>query len=95
MQDNMGNEVPTDLVLMPDIENLSDAELIVVVDAVWYDAMVPTGGGCEIALLCVSENAIDSLSCDTIDDYDGPIHEIMYVNDVLKRWSIEDGFYHA
>lgn len=92
MIDNYGEKVPADLVLMPDINQLSFDNIKLVVDAIWYDAIVGTD---EIVLLCVSEEAIYSLSCDSLDAYDTPIIKIMRVNDVLKRWGEEDGFYHA
>lgn len=95
MKDQYKNEMPDDLVSMPSIEFLSDNEIKTVVNANWYDAY--DGEDCGFSSwLCVSAKAIDYLSEDAIEDYiDRPIKEILLVNDILKRWSIEDGFYHA
>lgn len=95
MKDNYGCEIPTDLVLMPDIEYLNDDDLRLVVDAVWYDVFTGLEPFDDIPALCISSKEINGLCDDSIDDYDGPITEVMQINEILKRWSIEDGFYHA
>lgn len=92
MIDNYGEEVPTDLVLIPDIEHFDNDEVRLIVDAVWYDVVA---GINENIWLCTSAAQINNLSDDSIDHYDGPIIEVMRINDVLKRWNDEDGFYHA
>jgi len=95
MLDQYGNEIPTDLVSMPDINFLSDEGIKIVANADWYDIYTGENYGFD-AWLCVSAKAIDYLSEENIEDcLDRPIKEVLIVNDVLKRWSEEDGFYHA
>lgn len=95
MQDNYGNEVNTDnLVLLPDIMLLGDSEIKVMVNAKWYDVIFENGQ----TFLCADYFEIDGMAEDSIVgciEPKGGINEIMLINEVLKRWSEEDGFYHA
>lgn len=94
MKDNYGEQVPDDLVLIPVIEHLDESKIKMVVNADWYDVIVYMGDGETCTVLCVSADAVDFLSEDTLS---GEPVEILRVNDVLKRWDAEsgDGFYHA
>lgn len=92
MKDQYDEEVPNDLVTMPCITHLDDADIKLVANATWYDVLVDMGDNEEVEILCVSAKAIDYLS---EDDLCGEPKEILRVNDVLKRWSEEDNFYHA
>lgn len=83
--DQNGNPIPLDLVTVPIPHSLShDA----VMAADWYDA-----GG----VLLVSAGAIDCASeNDPVDSgIDLAAVRVYKVDDCLKRWSSEDGYYHA
>jgi len=90
MLDNYGEQVPDDLVLMPDISLLIDADIKLVVNVNWYDVILED----ESVWLCISAKAIDYLE-ESDPNFEQPIIEIMRINDVLKRWSVEEGIYHA
>ncbi len=94
VSDQYGGKVETNkLVLLPDINLLDDNEIKVVVNADWYDVHLEDGS----VFLCADFRAIQYLSDCGIEDciVDNGLSEVMRVNDILKRWSIEDGFYHA
>lgn len=93
MKDNYGNLVDEkNLVLLPDIKTLDDKQIGIVVDADWYDVILEN----EMVFLCADFDKIFQLSEESLDGISySPISEIMRINDVLKRWSEEDGFYHA
>jgi hypothetical protein len=103
MKDNYGNDVPDDLVLIPDYKLLTDEQIKQVTNARWYWVIVnleskpepsdPDNGICE--LLCVSAAEIKDTPCLEEDKVCGEIEEVILINDVLKRWSAEDGFYFA
>ena len=94
MKDQYGEQVPDDLVLIPDIKHLSEKEIKIVCNVDWYDLIVYMGDNETCTILCVSAKAINFL-----DDYlpSGKPIEVLRINDVLKRWDVEssDGFYHA
>lgn len=97
MKDQYGEQVPDDLVLLPEIEHLDESEIKKVVNADWYKVWTAFEG---IPFLMVSAKAIDYLSENNLIDSIGAdvrITEMLRVNDVLKRWDTEygDGFYHA
>jgi len=83
-------------VLLPDITLLSAADVKVVEKANWYE--VWTSGRRGHAILAGAK-AIKYLSED--DPLDAGIDlnargtKVMRIADSLKRWSEEDGFYHA
>lgn len=84
-----GEPVPGDLVLMPSLEHLTDADRLLMFKADWYE---------HENVLLVSGSAIDWLSEDDPLDADidlSTVEEINQVADGLKRWNPEDGFYHA
>jgi len=94
MKDQFDENVPDDLVSLPDVDNLTDGDIKVVVNATWYDVYVT--GMLDQPVLCASAKAINHLSDYPVDG-DGEIREVLRINDVLKRWDTEygDGFYHA
>jgi len=96
MLDQYDKPIPDDLVLLPNINLLSDHNVRLVANAVWYDVEVDlepdSKENGECIILCASAEAIDYLSEDSPC---GKVVGILRVNDVLKRWSPEDGFYHA
>ena len=81
-------KIPNDLVIIPDIEGLSQGEIILVDMADWYEAD---------KIILVSAKAINYLSED--DPLDAGIVlkncEICYIDGILHRYNEEDGFYHA
>lgn len=95
MLDNYGEQVDEiALVLLPDIIDLTDEEIKIIANAKWYDVIFGNGQ----FLLCADYREIEGLCENGIVGCISPkngITEIMRVNEVLKRWSIEDGFYHA
>lgn len=88
MKDQYDNDVPSDLVLLPNIEDLTEEGAIVIDIADWYEAD---------GILMASAKAIHYLSED--DPLDAGVDlskcEIMFVNGILHRYNIIDGFYHA
>jgi hypothetical protein len=88
MLDQDGNNVPNDLVLMPNPCDLDDENIDLVYRANWYEHK---------GILLVSVKEINYLSEATIEDADETLEgvtEIMKVDDCLKRCE-EDAFYHA
>jgi len=86
MTDQYGKKVPTDLVLMPDIKLLSRREIKLVADQDWYE--------CD-GILLVSASAIHFLSEADPSEAGIVLSSVTKVNGLLKRWSLEDGWYHA
>jgi hypothetical protein len=85
MRDQYGNDVPTDLVVLPTHLGLQDTK--VVMSANWYEAN---------GILMASYKAIYGLSeSDPLEPGVLPTDQILYVAHALKRYSKEDGFYHA
>lgn len=91
MKDQYENEIPGDLVLLPDLEwaaesNLEEVELVI--KARWYEV--------NGYALCASAEEIEHLSDATFEDATGEtVVSIDYMVDCLHRYSPEDGFYHA
>lgn len=90
-KDQYGDEVPDDLVLIPDLIDLSDEEDNLVWNAKWYDVYVADGD--DVPYLTVSAKVINYLSESEVEE---TVIEILLVNDVLKRFD-ENGhtYYHA
>ena len=88
IMDQYGEQVPDDLVVLPDPQMLGEDEIKKVMDAPWYEAE---------GILMASAKAIDGLS--EFDPKDAGIDleetEVSAIDDPLKRYSKEDGFYHA
>lgn len=88
MLDNYGEQVPDDLVALTcGIDRFDDKELKIIINARWYEVWHKWGQN-----LAVSFDEVAGLIDEPLGDT--PI-EVLRVNEVLKRWSIEDGFYHA
>lgn len=89
MKTQYGEDVPDDLVLLPNPKDLMDLDLRVILAAEWYEYQ---------GILLVSGSAIDWFSeGDPLDaglDLSA-LEEIDRVAESLKRFSREDGFYHA
>lgn len=90
-KDQYDHPVPNDLVVLPCIETLHKKDIIKIEQAIWYE--------CEEKpwVIMASAQEIDYLSeVDPIDcDIDIENCTVMQINDCLKRYSEEDGFYHA
>lgn len=98
-KDQYGKVVPNDLVLLPwDVGSLSGSlrEIKIITRARWYEPGVPSF---RPILASAKELGRLSVLCDDpLDaglDVNDPQIEIWRVDDALKRWSEEDGFYHA
>jgi len=93
MNDGYGNQVDeTQLVILPDINLLNDAGVKIIVNANWYQ--ITLKDGTEFSPCAVADD-IDYLSECPADPENVGVTEILLINDVLKRWSVEDGFYSA
>lgn len=89
LYDQYDRPVPDDLVLLPDPSpGAEEAELAILMNADWYEAD---------GVLLVSGAAIDWMgSADPLDaGVDLRKVDAALVDDALKRYSPEDGFYHA
>jgi len=94
MTDQYGNEIPNDLVCLPDINHLSDEDIKLVDNADWYEAKHDDVG----EVLLVSGSGINWLEESTLEDATGIPHEwceIARVDSCLHRFNSQDGFYHA
>lgn len=90
MIDQYGNKIPSDLVaLTRGIDRFNEEELKIICNARWYEVYHSYGRG-----LAVSFSEIQGI-IDNPDSLGGVPIKILLIDDVLKRWSIEDGFYHA
>jgi len=89
MLDQYGNKVPDDLVILPPIQLLTSEDIDkIIMTARWYEI--------NKYIIVASAREIDNLSDDTFENAVGDeIQSIQLVSDVLKRYSLEDGFYHA
>ena len=101
MIDQYGQPVPP-LSLLPLYDGLVDAEIKRVVNATWYDVLISQDPDSEpTTYLMAPTKDIAVLQYGVLwdgkvnEDLGGEIIEILRINDVLKRWSEEDGFYHA
>ena len=86
--------IPDDLVVMPRIELLGDKEAQEVAALPWYEAEHPKVG----RVLLVSAKGIDYWEESDLEDATGvklADCQVSRVAEALKRWSWEDGFYHA
>lgn len=91
-KDQYQNDVPDDLVLIPALFQLSEPGQKKVLEVDWYDVTVDMVDDV-YDVLAVSADAINPIKSKPIS---GEIIEVLYVNDVLKRWDEEEGeFYHA
>ena len=89
MRDQYDNELPSDLVVLDlDPSNLIRDEREKIVNARWYEAD---------GVLLVPFNEIGGLTeTDPLDaGVDITRTQVFYVDDHLKRYNPEDGFYHA
>ena len=90
MKDQYGEQVPNDLMQLacgPD--RFDDDELEIIINASWYE--ITHSHGVDLA---VSFSEIEGVLDGNYPLGDTPI-EVLRIDDILKRWSIEDGFYHA
>uniref|UniRef100_A0A6M3LSI5 Uncharacterized protein n=1 Tax=viral metagenome TaxID=1070528 RepID=A0A6M3LSI5_9ZZZZ len=88
MNDQYGNKVPDDLVLIPNFEDLSAEERVDVFDADWYEL-----NGYYLAVSAKDVNYITE--DDPKDVLENGLQTIDYIADILKRGNVMDGFYHA
>jgi len=93
MLDQYDNKVPGDLVVLDlDIVELSEEELHLVTNADWYEIR----GNFGWSPILVSAKAIDYLTETSLADVGLDANmKIDRIAELLKRWSKEDGFYHA
>lgn len=90
-QENPGGQggTPDDLVIIPNLGDLSEDDIKLVDSVDWYE---PDGGG----PILVSAKAINYLSeADPADAGVDISGGVQLIDQVLHRWSQEDGFYHA
>lgn len=91
MNDQCGNKVPDDLVLVFDID-FTPKEITLIDNADWYEVNLFHYQG----LLCVSAKAVDYLFEDNpVEEFNSKIKNVNYIGRILHRYSVEDGFYHA
>ena len=89
MKDQYDRDVPNDLVILPNINDLDREGFEIVVGNDWYEIN---------GILMASAKAIEYLSeADPLDaGIDLSKYDIIdYVANALKRWNEIDGFYHA
>ena len=91
MNDQYGNKVPDDLVLVYDMDFTPD-EITLIDSADWYVVNLFHNE----SLLCVSAKAVDYLfDGSPVEEFNSKIKSVDYVDRILHRYSEEDGFYHA
>jgi len=99
MNDQYDNKVPDDLVVVPELDRLTENEIKIVVNANWYNVYLdqdPDPNEPETVYLMASAKAINYLENHIdIQKLGGIFIDVVIVNDVLKRWNIKDGFYSA
>ena len=89
--DQYGNKIPFDLYLLPDVDELDYSQIDQVMNARWYEIR----SGLHTFILASNEEIV-GLGITSIDDLNpGLVDDVLYVDRPLKRWSVEDGFYHA
>jgi len=89
IRDQYGYSIPDDLVLLPLGDTLSPEEVETVLNATWYEIE---------GVLLVSARAVDLIAYDNPIDAGVNITQATLadkVQQVLHRYSQEDGFYHA
>ena len=103
MNDQYGNKVPNDLVVLPELDGLTDDVVKIIMSVDWYDVYLdqdPDPDESETIYLMASaekigcfENIID------IAELGGIFVDVVIINDILKRHDAGneygDGFYHA
>lgn len=89
--DQYGNEIPEELVVLDnDISRYTDDEIQQIVQARWYETEK------RHCILIPQSEAPDWIETRPIDaEVDMKVDALYFIDDVLKRWSEEDGFYHA
>jgi hypothetical protein len=95
MIDQYGDPVPDNLLCISAInpERLTDDEIKTIVNTSWYED--------GINRLWIAEDAVPPhisemyLTTGDLDEDYAYLSPINYVSRVLKRWSVEDGFYHS
>jgi len=91
--DQYGDQVPNDLVLLPDYDDLDDEEVKTVLTANWYQPEGRHG--------CLMASARDLGDLSELDPADADVDlthadtRIDRVDNCLKRGNPQDGFYHA
>lgn len=92
MKDNYGKTVPRDLVVLDWFPgDFSDEEIQGITQAKWYESNDP-----EFAHWVLCSFKVCGLENDPIDyGFDLKKHGVSRIPHPLKRWSDEDGFYHA
>ncbi len=87
IQDEKQNTLENLVVLDVDINNISQENHKMIIDATWYEA-----GG----FILVDAEEINYLTETNPEDVgNDEEHEINKIDSVLKRWSYQDGYYHA
>lgn len=106
MKDQYNEKVP-ELVLIPqfDLEDLTEEFLSIIYGSDWYDVNIDQDEETPTAYLMAPWEQIWGLGYDYLwvnpedeivgEELGGVLIEIMKVPDNLKRFSFEDGFYHA
>jgi hypothetical protein len=102
MIDQYGQPIPP-LSLIPCELPYDYDELIQCIEADWYDVYISQDTDKTSIYLMVSDLQLAWLDEDyyitwdgqTSEELGGKVVEIVKVNDGLKRWSEEDGFYHV
>lgn len=98
LYDQYGDVIPHDLVILSSLGSLNKEDLERVTQAKWYKAARHPQFGPEAGPLLASAEAIGYLSENGLFDSTGVREKecFMYrISDCLKRWNLEDGFYHA
>lgn len=90
--DQYHNGIDTNLLMIPpSLELLTKKQIKQIVAVNWFET--------EAGDLLVNTARLDDEiveECTSLEDADISVDgEILYVDDCLKRWSIEDGFYHT
>jgi len=108
-QDQYDEKVPT-LYLIGHLPYPEDESIVKrIVNADWYEVAINQSGGEDEPTWYLMANAKQLEPLEDIDldidywyaygvvsvDLGGIVVEVLKVNDVLKRWSVEDGFYSA
>jgi hypothetical protein len=86
--DQNGNDIPEDLMIMPDFDSLEQEDREKIFAANWYKYS---------DVLLVSYAEVGDLAGTLPEDIGIDLQnaKIIYIDNVLKRGSLEDGFYHA